>query len=171
MTTSTSTPTPAELLEQFPRFWSKVDFDGPGGCWLWTASISSKGYGQSYFKGVTVIAHRLSYELLIGPIPDGLQIDHLCRVRHCVNSDHLEPVTPMVNALRGNGTAAINSRKTHCINGHEFSPINTLISPKGWRTCKACKTVVSKKAKERYRLYVKRLEAALIKLGVNPNDI
>lgn len=81
------------------RFWSHVDADGD--CWLWTASRKDNGYGQIFIGGQNVLAHRYAYESLVGPIPDDKEIDHLCRVRHCVNPDHLEPVTHKVNFDRG----------------------------------------------------------------------
>ena len=70
------------------------------GCWLWTGGIQPKGYGTFRFRGKHYLAHRAAYEMFVGPIPDGLEIDHTCCVRHCVNPDHLEPVTPSENVLR-----------------------------------------------------------------------
>jgi hypothetical protein len=91
------------------RFWAKVKKDGPvpgyapqlGGCWLWTGAKHALGYGQQRIDWRIVPAHRFSYELLVGPIPEGLQIDHLCRVPSCVRPSHLEPVTHRENGLRG----------------------------------------------------------------------
>lgn len=85
------------------RFWEKVDRRGPADCWLWTATRTAKdGHGRFYpITGKGVLAHRFAYELLVGPIPDGLVIDHLCRVRLCVNPAHLEPVTAEENTRRG----------------------------------------------------------------------
>lgn len=86
------------------RFWSYVHKDGPGGCWLWTGALSDDGYGQFQLGCRRVIAHRFAYELCVGPIPDGLHIDHVyangCRYRNCVNPNHLEPVTPKENTRR-----------------------------------------------------------------------
>lgn len=107
------------------RFWTKVYAD-PSGCWLWIAAISSRGYGQftdSLAKQVS--AHRFAYELMVGPIPEGLTIDHLCRVRHCVNPAHMEPVPCGINVKRGIGLTAINATKTHCKHGHPFDEANT----------------------------------------------
>ena len=81
---------------------------------------------------------RVAYEMVVGPIPDGLQIDHLCRVRNCVNPDHLEPVTPRENTMRGYSIQAQNARKTHCIHGHPFEG-NTYARPDGNRECAVCK--------------------------------
>lgn len=79
---------------------SFINRDGPNGCWLWTGTIERTGYGRFWLGGRQEIAHRASYALLIGPIPEGLTIDHLCRVRACVNPDHLEPVTLAENIRR-----------------------------------------------------------------------
>lgn len=85
------------------RFWAKVDKSGPSGCWFWTASKTQSGYGMFHGKG----AHRYAYELLVGPVPTGFQLDHLCRVKHCVNPDHLEPVTPRKNRGRADVARAL----------------------------------------------------------------
>jgi HNH endonuclease len=112
---------------------ARIDFDGPGGCWLWRGYVSkSTGYGGLGIRGL--LAHRLIYEELIGPIPKGLQIDHLCRVRRCVNPWHLEPVTRKVNILRGEGRAALNARKTACPKGHAYD----LVLASGSRWCSRC---------------------------------
>nr|WP_157095381.1 HNH endonuclease [Hoyosella altamirensis] len=83
-------------------------------------------------------AHRWAYIQLISDIPDGLQLDHLCRVRACVNPWHLEPVTPYVNWERGNSPVRANRDKTHCKQGHEFIPENTYVNPAGSRICREC---------------------------------
>ena len=120
------------------RFLAKVDKSGD--CWLWTASLKSKGYGQFYYNGKNIHAHRAAYGLFKGPIPEGLTIDHLCRVIRCVNPGHLEAVTNKENVLRGNGPTAINARKTHCKRGHSLSGDNVYIqSFTGQRNCKTCK--------------------------------
>ena len=134
------------------RFEPKVDFDGPipeirpdlGACWLWTAGVSVYGYGDFWNGSKRVRAHRFAYEHLIGPIPDGLDLDHLCRTRSCVNPGHLEAVTHRVNVLRGEGPTARHARKTHCNQGHPFDSVNTYIEPPGFRRCRTC---VSRKSK------------------------
>jgi hypothetical protein len=116
----------------------------PDGCWLWPGHLTTFGYGQvSDPKDRTKLtyAHRRSYEMLVGPIPVGMHIDHLCRNPSCINPKHLEPVTPRINKIRGVGSCAQNARKTHCQNGHPFSPENTLRirNPGGpGRRCKEC---------------------------------
>ena len=110
-------------------------------CWLFAGYVDPQGYGRHFytFNGKTtyIYAHRLMYEQLVGEIPKGLVIDHLCRVRHCVNPAHLEPVTASINTLRGEGVMA-NKRKTHCYKGHEFTEWNTQYRKSGWRVCRTC---------------------------------
>lgn len=122
-----------------PRFWSKVQVDASG-CWLWTAQRSRSGYAGFFLHGRGASrAHRVAFELLVQAIPQGLTLDHLCRVRHCVNPAHLEVVTQKENTLRGETGPAINARKTHCYRGHLFSAENTRFTTKGHRSCRACR--------------------------------
>lgn len=118
-------------VAQVAAFWVKVEKTDT--CWLWNAArFTIGGYGQ--FQGYR--AHRISYELLVGPIPAGLQLDHLCRVSHCVNPAHLEPVTNRENALRGIGITAMAARKTHCTQGHPLS--EGRLTKRGQRRCLVC---------------------------------
>lgn len=134
------------------RFWKKVSPEPNSGCWLWTACVFPAGYGKLMVEGKTESAHRVSYRMHVGEIPDGLELDHLCRVRCCVNPDHLEPVTRSVNVKRGlMGRLGCNSesKKTHCPGGHPYSGDNLVIGTDGSRRCKACKSVHYKNWRER----------------------
>lgn len=108
------------------------------GCWIWQCRVDRHGYGKIGINRTSKLAHRVSYETFVGPIPEGLQLDHLCRVRACVNPAHLEPVTHRENGRRGTGFAARCARKTHCPRGHAYDEANTRISPQGSRICRAC---------------------------------
>lgn len=138
------------------RFWSKVDKNGPDGCWLWLGQIrkTRQPYGSFWVPPKNVPAHRFSYELAIGPIPDGLVLDHLCRNPSCVNPAHLEPVTTKENLMRGVGLPALNAQKTHCKYGHPLSGDNLIIrvqtqgkSTSQVRVCKICKYAAVRKWK------------------------
>lgn len=121
------------------RFWAKVDKGESDECWEWTAYRLWNGYGRfGYRHGDVRYAHRVAYELAVGPIPDGLDIDHLCRNRACVNPAHLEPVTRSVNLRRGDTIVAERAAKTHCPRGHEYTEANTIRSKQGWRSCREC---------------------------------
>ena len=121
------------------RFWEKVA--QVGDCWEWQARRSAAGgYGLFAPDGHnTVCAHRFAYEDLIGPIPEGLQLDHLCHNTRCVNPYHLDPVTPRINVLRSANPMAVNSRKTHCKRDHPFDEANTGVDGRGRRFCRTCK--------------------------------
>lgn len=134
-----SLPLTAALLPR--RFWDKVQPQASG-CWQWTGSRrGGSGYGDIGFGHTrSELAHRLAYSIMVAPIPAGMQIDHLCRNRQCVNPSHLEVVTPRVNSLRGQGFAAMNARKTHCVRGHPLIGANTLLY-RGWRYCRLCRRI------------------------------
>lgn len=108
------------------------------GCIDWTRSIRRDGYGRIFVGGAARLAHKIAYEVEHGPVRPGLHLDHLCRNPKCINPDHLEPVSPRENIIRGVGPTAINAAKTHCKHGHEFSPSNTYVNGKGNRSCRAC---------------------------------
>jgi hypothetical protein len=129
------------------RFWSKVNKNTESGCWLWTSCVQA-GYGRFRYKKRTFWVHRLSYLFLIGDIPEGLQLDHLCRVRNCVNPEHLEPVTSRENTMRGNSFSAQNAKKTHCPQGHEYNEENTYIYNRKNTTYRKCKICTIKQAAE-----------------------
>ena len=107
-----------------------------GECWEWRAAVGRDGYGRVGFAGKIWLAHRLAYELFVGPIPVGLDLDHLCRNRRCVNPAHLEPVTRRENLRRGRNW---HREKTHCKYGHEFTTENTYGRHDGGRDCRACR--------------------------------
>ena len=109
------------------------------GCWPWIGFIKPSGYGEIWRRGRHQKAHRVIFEMIRGHIPERMQIDHLCRVRHCVNPDHMEVVTQKVNILRGVSFSAENARKTHCAKGHPYNEENTKIYHMGWRRCGICK--------------------------------
>jgi hypothetical protein len=128
--------------ERLPqRFWDKVREDAVSDCWLWTACVGSHGYGLFFLNEPRQLTHRVAYEHLVGPIPEGLVIDHVaargCVHRNCVNPAHMEVVTHTVNTLRGSGATAVNAAKTHCKRGHPLAGANLSIVA-GRRRCKTC---------------------------------
>lgn len=125
------------------------------GCWVWLGAWSPQGYGTVCFKKRTYRAHRVSYELFRGPIPSPLVIDHLCRVRCCINPDHLEVVTNRENTLRGVSPTALNKRKMECPLGHPYTFANTYVSPAGERNCRECNKIQSRIAKRAWRAQLK----------------
>jgi hypothetical protein len=119
------------------------------GCWEWQAGLFKKdGYGQFHNPGGSNLAHRAMWEFERGPVPEDLQLDHLCRNRRCVNPDHLEPVPGRVNLHRGETVNAANTVKTHCIRGHEFTPENTYRYKRGTGFTRKCKTCINNRVKE-----------------------
>jgi HNH endonuclease len=132
--------TPAD--QRLPdRFWVKTRVEDTGyetPCLTWIAYKTAAGYGRISWQGKNCLAHRVAYEVLVAPIPEGLTVDHLCRNRACVNVDHLEPVTQGENVRRGTNPFAINAAKTHCKRGHEFTEANTRVSKAGNRNCITC---------------------------------
>lgn len=120
------------------------------GCWLWTATTTANGYGKTSYLNRGWLAHRLMYEATVGPIPAGLTLDHLCRVRNCINPEHLEPVTQRTNTLRGDGPSARQARRTHCDRGHLYDDANTRVRG-GTRYCRACDRERQQESKARKR--------------------
>lgn len=125
------------------RFWSKVR--KTESCWLWMGARNKDGHGNLWVKPRVVYAHVFAYELLVGKVPNGLELDHLCRVPYCVNPAHLEAVTHRENVLRGVGTAAIHARKTHCKRGHLLAGDNIHKCYLPWRICKLCCKITAKR--------------------------
>ena len=134
------------------RIAAKCRVDKKTGCWLWGGAVSpgpasgNWAYGVITFRGRLKMAHRVNYELLVGPIPDGRQLDHLCRNTLCVNPAHLEPVTPKLNINRGR---RFEAEKTHCPEGHPLSGKNLYLKKDGWRECRTCR-------KKKYREWVEK---------------
>lgn len=135
-------PRPLAGVTAADRFFALVVKGDLGGldCWEWQGYRMPFGHGRFRVNGCKVLAHRWSYEFHVGPIPNGLTIDHLCRNPPCVNPAHLEPVTHRTNVLRGDGPAAHNAAKTHCPSGHAYTPANTYIDSLGRRVCRVCRS-------------------------------
>ena len=130
-------PKPKPVTE---RFWSKVSGGGFTECWEWTGYVAPGGYGRINVNGTPKVAHRVAYELMVGPIPEGLDLDHLCRNRACVNPYHLDPVTRQVNLRR-----SPRVQVTHCPAGHPYAGDNLLLD-NGKRKCRTC---VNRRVRER----------------------
>lgn len=129
------------------RFEAGIDRNGPvpthrpelGPCWVWKFSTDTGGYARFSVDGRLTSVHQWAYAEYVGPVPPGLELDHLCRNRRCANPGHLEPVTRRVNLMRGDTPAAANLAKTHCVNGHEFTERNTRWKAQGTSVTRVCR--------------------------------
>lgn len=137
--------TPADI-------WRRVAVGEADECWPFLGSLTTRGYGTFCYAGNRRQAHRVTYELVRGPISDGLHLDHLCRNRRCCNPSHLEPVTSLENTRR---SPTHNGAKTHCPQGHEYSGTNLRVY-RGGRYCRECIRIDARKRKQRNRPQSKR---------------
>jgi hypothetical protein len=152
-------PTVPSYSDPLLGILERVKVDAKTGCWEWQGSGTNGGYGQASVGGRKVYTHRYTYERFVGPIPDGLVIDHLCRNRHCANPLHLEPVSMRENLVRSphwkDGSWVWLTPRTHCKRGHEFTAENTgVISTTGNRYCRECNRIMT-----RARYYAKKAAA------------
>jgi len=152
---------PRQVMSLAERIIANRVIDAEG-CWIWQLHINSRtGYGNVNFHGQRMLAHRASYQAFVGPIPDGLELDHLCRTRTCVNPAHLEPVTSRENSARSPlNFVGINLAKTHCKHGHPFDEANTKIRRDGARACRTCLRAVQRRYRERRMQRAAGIEAA-----------
>ena len=137
--TGTTQPRTYDMQAAIARFWSKVEVRGEGECWPYTGTILGNGYGQFRVQCKGRLAHRFAYEVSVGPIPDGMTLDHVkargCTLLNCVNPAHLEPVTMLENLRRSTSVGAVNSRKTECPRcGSAYD-----VDAKGQRFCRPCR--------------------------------
>jgi len=131
---------PRWTINKEGRFWAKIRKTDT--CWIWLGYKTELGYGRYWYGKKQVMVHRLAYELCVGNIPEGLELDHLCRNTSCVRPEHLEAVTHQENMLRGNGYSGRNAQKTHCNWGHPFKGSNLHLTPDGHRVCITCESGV-----------------------------
>ena len=137
------------------RFWQKVDRSaGDAACWPWTGGTGGYGHGIFYTEagGGLIHAHKWLWEQMNGPVPPGLELDHLCRTPGCVNPAHMEAVTHRENVLRGNAPTALNAVKTHCPSGHAYDQANTYVGRDGSRRCRACARAYQRERRARLRI-------------------
>ncbi len=125
-----------EQLSELDRFARKFTVSA-NGCWLWYAALTDDGY-PVFSASTTTRGHVFAFEHFRMPVPQGLELDHRCNNRRCVNPFHMLPVTTGENVLRGSGVCAVNSRKTACPYGHPYDGDNTYVDRTGRRHCRAC---------------------------------
>lgn len=164
---------PLYSTKDIARFWSKVE--KTDSCWLWKSTLNAYGYGVINIGGKLNMAHRMAHFIVNGDdaIPPGLVLDHLCKVKNCVNPSHTEVVTQTVNARRSDSPFSLNSRKTHCPQGHPLSGSNIKRTYLGDRSCRECdvqrkrddwnknKDDYNRKRREKRKLRNPRLETLL----------
>lgn len=145
-------PRRGRVLPVADRIKQSIRID-ENGCWVWQLHcMPTEGYGLIAVDGRPRLAHRVSYETFVGPIPDGLQLDHLCRNRPCVNPDHLEPVTCQENIRRSPiHISRVRASKTHCPQNHEYTDENTYVDRRGRRSCRTCTRIRNRLADQRRR--------------------
>lgn len=131
------------------RFMEKVTPITESGCWIWLGCTIKAGYGRFNWDNRDSYAHIFSFEFHGGEIPEGCELDHKCRVRCCVNPDHLEAVIPRINKLRGISPPALNAQKTECPQGHPYDSTNTYVKPSGYRECRICVRAANRAASKR----------------------
>lgn len=141
-----------DILRLLLRFLKFVKYDPRSGCYVWTGAKNKNGYGLFTIDYAQYGPHRLVYELLVDRIPPGLEVHHDCENHSCVTPAHLKTVTHAENLLLSDTKAAQNASKTHCKNGHPFTPENTVINPKGHRVCRTCKLARERSARKKKRM-------------------
>lgn len=129
--------TPEEISDIRQKTAALIRID-ENGCWIWQGKPDAHGYGNMEWRCLRDKAHRWAYRAFMGPIPADLELDHLCRIKTCVNPEHLEAVTHRENILRGTSPSAINAKKTRCKHGHDLAPGNTRVTSLGQRRCLKC---------------------------------
>lgn len=123
----------------YERFQEKIQIDDESGCWLWIGYLLPGGYATISFQGKKQYAHRVAYSQFVGPIPEGMVLDHLCRIRNCCNPAHLEPVTQAENSRRAIwGPPRPNQVRDQCRKGHPYTEENTLPDNGDGRKCRTC---------------------------------
>lgn len=122
------------------------------GCWLWTGCVSEDGYAKTNKKAGSSFVHRVMYQRIVGPISEGLELDHSCKVRNCVNPEHLEPVTPKLNKMRARGwVAASDSEPLSCKRDHDLTKADSIYTtPDGRRRCRACQRLTNQRCRNKH---------------------